>query len=950
AIVAYYRSPFPNVSAAAIVINNTEVIRQNDVEAFSKDGVAYLAPWTAKEIAITDFDGDRNGFFVGYEATVADLPQQIRAELAVISSLSPEQQYEAGRALFERMIQQVEQGQESRLTPSKYPLAVKEFVEETAPDVKPPQINKQKKEKHPWQESESQSAATWRAWGITADNPVGLVANAGMTLQALALEMQYAPPEKRERLVRQHSAHFEKLLEKVKAGEVSIPSDDWLASQGFSPFYEERIGEIAEAGQKLARYGSQSSDKRTEYVERVAQMTSTLLSDIANGPNALNLQTAVDMAKSSKGIDQPLHDFVMAIQHKGDAFRCNKDNAKVYGSKKLMPMPTNMEEPVSWNVQSVNVSYAQAYARLRLEERPHVQFRNILPGRAPKQLESSLKQIRLDYDRLVKTAARNRGRLKKGLSADQQPTMHVRTPSGREFVLQEISDEKSPLPIWRADGTQPNWTITVTKDVKTKSDRKRFPAQLTFADGQGNQSTQAVGFLSSESAEKLKLEKKLSANKRLSVASPTVALRVPYARENDANMLYTEADRCVQKALMPPDGQDPNIYRQAVFTEFWGAHHEGRKIVMQHGTDILCDRLKPMPEITLNRLQVPLDVGQQIVAESPHTIRFGTEGNFRDKDDLSRASVSIAQPDGTWQLIGAVSAKSIALPQGATYMADMKQPNSPKAILMQVMALAPIEQSKAELEAFQAGRRHLTFDEQPYAVYGIKAGDIAIAQAPESDQQIALQVQDQHLIDEPLAAKPGSAERWATVEQSLPELLPEKLAAAQDDGKQLWGLNVQPLGTYVRGQVVPFKEVAQQQRAVPAVQNKTRISSVQQLVQEKSSTSIKIPDTVSNERLKWAKSIAPIVRLAHQELSDRDKTDRVETRHYLIGLDRENGELLLKAKDSDTELARFSWQENKVISADGLRPIDFERFTQNQKKLEDVIEARREQKEDSLER
>ena len=88
-------------------------------------------------------------------------------------------------------------------------------------------------------------------------------------------------------------------------------------------------------------------------------MTSTLLSDIANGPNALNLQTAVDMAKSSKGIDQPLHDFVMAIQHKGDAFRCNKDNAKVYGSKKLMPMPTNMEEPVSWNVQNVNVSYAR---------------------------------------------------------------------------------------------------------------------------------------------------------------------------------------------------------------------------------------------------------------------------------------------------------------------------------------------------------------------------------------------------------------------------------------------------------------------------------------------------------------------------------------------------------------------------------------------------------------
>ena len=107
-------------------------------------------------------------------------------------------------------------------------------------------------------------------------------------------------------------------------------------------------------------------------------------------------------------------------------------------------MPTNMEEPVSWNVESVNVSYAQACAKLQLEERPHAQFRNILPGRAPKQLENSLEQIRLDYDRLVKTAARNRGRLKQRLSADQQPTMQVRSLSGNEFVLQEISDEKSP--------------------------------------------------------------------------------------------------------------------------------------------------------------------------------------------------------------------------------------------------------------------------------------------------------------------------------------------------------------------------------------------------------------------------------------------------------------------------------------------------------------------------
>lgn len=192
AIVAYYRSPFPNVSAAAIAINNTAIIQEKDREAFSKDGVAYLSPWTAKNIAITDFDGDRNGFFAGYTATVPDLPEQLREQLASINSLPLGQQYDSGRALLSDMMRQCEAGQESRLTPADYPQAVQEFAARNAPEVKPPQINKQQKEKHLWQEGETHSAATWRAWEVTADNPVGMVANAGMTLQALALEMKYS--------------------------------------------------------------------------------------------------------------------------------------------------------------------------------------------------------------------------------------------------------------------------------------------------------------------------------------------------------------------------------------------------------------------------------------------------------------------------------------------------------------------------------------------------------------------------------------------------------------------------------------------------------------------------------------------------------------------------------------------------------------------------------------
>jgi hypothetical protein len=44
ALVAYYRSPLPNVSAVAIAINNTEILKTADPEAYGKSGVAYLSP------------------------------------------------------------------------------------------------------------------------------------------------------------------------------------------------------------------------------------------------------------------------------------------------------------------------------------------------------------------------------------------------------------------------------------------------------------------------------------------------------------------------------------------------------------------------------------------------------------------------------------------------------------------------------------------------------------------------------------------------------------------------------------------------------------------------------------------------------------------------------------------------------------------------------------------
>ncbi|MEL6601713.1 MAG: hypothetical protein AAFP20_00625 [Cyanobacteria bacterium J06614_10] len=850
AIVAYYRSPFPNVGAAAIAINNTKAIQEQDREAFSKHGVAYLPPWTAKNIAITDFDGDMNGFFVGYQATVTDLPQQIRDELASVQSLPLDQQYETGRALFERMIHQMEQGQENRITPDEYPAAVKEFTERNAPEIKPPEIVKQQKEKHSWREEESRSAATWRAWEITADNPTGKVANAGMSLQALALEMEYAPADRKETLLEQVSIHCNKLLNNVDIGKILIPDDDWLTSQEFSPFYREQIEEIAGAWKETSAY--RDPKQRQKATEIYLQRSAELFMDVANGPNAVNLQTAVDMAKSAKGIDEDLHKFVVALQYKPDIFRKNKNNPEVYvGGKE---MPTNTEEPVAWGIRSVNTAYCDA----QLEERLHQDFQALFAKAATNQQEWQTKAIIQNYNGLMAKAIKGKARLQQRRPEDRKPTLEVALPDSRRFTLQNIRDERGTLPIWRAEGMQSDWKIRVSKDVQAKSAAGRFPAELSFVDSEGIFRTQAVGYVSQASVLEHGLEQRLQRpNKTLSVSAPSVTSHVPWAQQNDTDMLFDEANRYIEEAIAPLAGKDTEAHRQELATALW-RQHSGRHIVMKQFPEVLGDRLQHVPEIQVGRLQISSGVGQELIEHNPHTIRFGKDA-FLTKagEEITLSSVSVMQPDGQQRLVGAVAARSVALPEGATYMAAFsKNAKSDRVIDMQVMDLPAISQTQAEVAALGEGRRHLTFDFEPHADYGIREGDIVIAQAEQGGEQVALRVGGQHLIDEQLAV--NHSERWAEVEKAPPEKLMTQLSTARSEGKVLWGMNVEPLGTYRQGQITPFTVAEEVQQISPKpISESVVVQPNKQPVVSSVSESVQLsepnqpPQAISPSRLLW---------------------------------------------------------------------------------------------------
>ena len=289
AIVAYYRSPFPNVGAAAIAINNIRSLRWEDAEAYDKAGVIFLNPWTAKNIAITDFDGDRNGCFVGFTAVDGTtLPDVMRSQLAWTEELPEAKQYEAARSLIQQLITEQE-----LVKPADYPQAVTEFVERNAHDRKPPEIVKAVKVKHEWNsDRESHSAATWRAWERTAQNPTGMVANVGMTLQSLAMETIYISVDRKEALLEEISAHHRKILNRVQSGKLVIP-------KGVLKYdVKERIETIASSSQDL-----KTVKDRVGFVDDRLNLVNELLNDLVNGPNAVNLQTAVDTAKSSRGID-----------------------------------------------------------------------------------------------------------------------------------------------------------------------------------------------------------------------------------------------------------------------------------------------------------------------------------------------------------------------------------------------------------------------------------------------------------------------------------------------------------------------------------------------------------------------------------------------------------------------------------------------------------------------
>lgn len=95
------------------------------------------------------------------------------------------------------------------------------------------------------------------------------------------------------------------------------------------------------------------------------------------------------------------------------------------------------------------------------------------------------------------------------------------------------------------------------------------------------------------------------------------------------------------------------------------------------------------------------------------------------------------------------------------------------------------------------GRCHTTRRYEPYAAYGFKEGDIAIAYAGE--QKVALRVGKQYPISQEMLNDTEYQKQWSNMEKHGAK----ELQTFQGH-RNTWGMHFEPLGDYIDGKIVPF--------------------------------------------------------------------------------------------------------------------------------------------------
>ncbi|MFM2431179.1 MAG: hypothetical protein RLZZ511_2392 [Cyanobacteriota bacterium] len=705
AIVAYYRSPFANVGSAAIGINNPSAMYYADDEAYRKEGVSYLNPWTAKHVAVTDFDKDANGYFVGYvpetDKAGRDLANQLREQLAGTESLSPAEQYEAGRSAIGELIKASE-----LIKPAQYPRAVEEIITLNAPENKPPDIIKAKKVKHSWAVcQESASAATWRAWEITANNPTGRVANAAMNLRSLAMETQYIPDEQAAGLFKQVATHYEGLMKSHAAGKLVIPTDQELAARGYQAYgFVGRIDAIAQAGQELA--GITDPTERLTFSREQLGQVGKLLNDFVDGPQAENLQAAVDVAKSQRGIDEDVQKLAKALAYKEHDLRKHLKDKTIYTNGKAMP--TNTQEPIGWGVEQANAIYDSS----RLMENPHRVYYNLMPNIATHEQREEARRIGDGFNALQKQGI-NEKNVDKRDRANQQPTVTFTSKNNIQVTIQRTLDVKDQerSPLWEVQsGSNPDWLITIERN--TDRNQRNPEPYKAFLQVEGDRQRWPIGYIAEEKGESLPIADQMKQRQGFSFNPEMVELHPPLVEQPPSAQSFAKAREFLadQVEALPPEDKTVIAgylwhqakynsaaiagFRDEITTAIEAGQQPHLKVTgLHHNID-----LKTFDTTQQYRIQFQGEIG--LVKDTDK------DGNPREVP-IEKMSAYILTPDGEAQKLGAIPNDSIRLPSGTVVTAEIALRDDTKRAF-------EFEGRRVEVENVQDyDARHRLFDETP---------------------------------------------------------------------------------------------------------------------------------------------------------------------------------------------------------------------------------------------
>ncbi len=595
--------------------NALAAIRDNDLEAYNKRGVAYLNPWTAKNIAITDFDGDRNGFFVGYLAVDRDLPSQLRERLA--DSGNSADRYEAGRSALEQIINQPE------MDAGTYSLAVREFIAQNAPERKPLTIAKAKKSDHLWQENEPLTAAIWRAWEITANNPTGKVANQSIILQSLAAETIYIDPDRKPALLKSIAKAY------AEISTAEIPTDEYLNSQGLpSMKLAAKIEKIIAAANAVDKT---LPEQQVSLAAKSLNEVHRLIKDYCDSAVAKNLQTAVDMAKSSVGIDENIHNFGGKLAYKQHQMRQNVKKSDIYLDRAL---PTNTQEPIGWAVETANKFYLESKNLSQLDLKDiNRRSRSLLPRDYTARQSATVAAYIQQYKSCINEIQEVKERKFAELPEDQQPILTIVSSTGKSLTIQRLCDTDK-------DGTSPVWDLadgstTTTFEIFLNQDggEEQYAAYLTNQNGE----REIIGFINPESAKVNELYKfdiqGIEGTRRLSIAKSTIEFHPPYAIQNDIDRVFARANQVLAEFESRVPLEQRLQYAAAAWTT-----SAGMGIAIKLFPEDIAAYLDRVPSITLSKLTA-----------TTQGLENGTEMAIRFDLDLT---VSAITKDGSTQALG----------------------------------------------------------------------------------------------------------------------------------------------------------------------------------------------------------------------------------------------------------------------------------------------------------